>query len=63
MKDSTVTFGAVAALVTLCVVSLAGLVTHIWVTVTTNYAALLILGLVVPPIGVIHGWGIWFGWW
>lgn len=38
-------------------------VVHIWVTVATNWAALLILGLAVPPIGWIHGAGVLLGVW
>lgn len=36
---------------------------HIYHTVATNWAAMLILGLVVPPIGWLHGVGLMFGWW
>ncbi|RJO72892.1 MAG: hypothetical protein C4523_02660 [Myxococcales bacterium] len=49
--------------VAVAVTCLVAIVTHIYVTVATNYAALLILGLVFPPVGVVHGIGIWFGWW
>lgn len=38
-------------------------VVHIWVTVATNWAALLLLGLVVPPIGWVHGVGVLLGIW
>lgn len=42
---------------------IAAMVTHVVVCVSTNWAALLIVGLVFPPVGIIHGIGIWLGGW
>lgn len=39
------------------------MVVHIWVCVATNWAAMLILGLVAFPVGVVHGSGIMLGIW
>ena len=43
-----------------CVVAM---LTHIVVCVASNWAAMLILGLVFFPVGIVHGSGIIFGWW
>lgn len=51
--------------------SVAGWITHIVVTIqyptdggdSVAYAALLIVGAFMAPVGVIHGWGIWLGAW
>lgn len=39
------------------------LLAHILVCVTTNWAAMLILGLVFFPVGWVHGAGILAGIW
>ncbi len=31
--------------------------------VSLGYGMLLFLGLICPPVGIIHGFGIWFGAW
>ena len=49
--------GVVAALTT------AGLCQHLYSCIYDGAWLFLILGWVVFPIGVAHGWGIWFGWW
>ena len=46
--------------------SIAGLITHIWVCIAANsasYVALLLVGLAFFPVGIVHGWGVWFGVW
>ena len=46
--------------------SAAGYITHIITCLkaaTTEAYILLVVGCVGFPIGVIHGWGVWFGWW
>jgi len=48
------------ALTIWCVLSL---LVHVWVCVATNWAAMLIAGVIFFPIGVIHGTGIIFSWW
>jgi hypothetical protein len=37
-------------------------VTHVVVCIKASAWILLIFGIVVPPIGFIHGFGSWFGW-
>jgi len=43
--------------------SLAGWITHLYVCFTQNEWGFLIAGAIFFPIGVIHGWGSWFGFW
>lgn len=42
---------------------LAAMVTHVVVCVTVNWAAMLIIGIVCFPVGVVHGSGIMIGIW
>lgn len=41
--------------------SLAAWVTHIVVCIKTASWILLVVGIVAPPIGWVHGIGYWFG--
>jgi hypothetical protein len=43
--------------------SLAAWVTHIVVCIKSASYLFLIAGAILPPIGVIHGWGVWLGVW
>ncbi len=54
------TTGIFAGLV-LGVLVFAGWLTHIIVTIQAASWGLLIAGAIMAPIGIIHGWGIWFG--
>ena len=38
-------------------------VTHVVVCIREGEWGFLIAGALCFPIGIIHGWGIWFGWW
>ena len=49
-----------AAFFLLCV---AGWLTHVIHCLKTQEWILLLVGALGAPIGVIHGWGLWFGWW
>ena len=49
-----------AAFVVWCAIAM---VVHIWVCVATNWAAMLILGLIAFPVGIVHGSGIMLGIW
>ncbi len=40
---------------------LAGWLTHIIVTIQAAKWILLLAGAILFPIGIIHGWGLWFG--
>ena len=36
--------------------------THVFSTISNEQWVFLLAGAIFAPIGVIHGWGIWFGW-
>ncbi len=37
--------------------------THVIVTIQSEEWVFLLAGAIFAPIGVIHGFGIWFGFW
>lgn len=42
---------------------IAGWLNHLYVCVIEQMWGLLIAGFVFFPVGVIHGWGVWLGFW
>lgn len=65
-------FGAVALMVGAFFTCVAAWVTHIVVAISVliggssisiAYGILLAVGVFMPPVGVIHGIGVWFGAW
>jgi hypothetical protein len=44
-------------------VVLAGRFTHIYVSFNERLWGFLIAGAIFFPIAIVHGWGIWFGFW
>ncbi len=40
-----------------------GWLQHLYTCFNLEKWGFLIAGAIVPPIGVIHGWGIWLGLW
>jgi len=36
---------------------------HLYTCFNEKLWGFLIAGAIFAPVGVIHGWGIWFGWW
>ena len=53
---------AVIAVILFAISVFAAWVTHIVVCLSTAKWGFLIAGAIMAPIGVIHGYGIWFGW-
>lgn len=45
------------------IVSICAVVTHIVVCIKAGAWGFLIAGAIAPPVGVIHGIGIWIGVW
>ena len=43
--------------------ALGGWVQHLITCFTEDRWGFLIAGALFVPVAVIHGWGIWFGWW
>lgn len=48
---------------TVWIASFAGWVTHIVHSIQHQEWLMLIAGAVAFPVGVVHGWGLWFHWW
>lgn len=44
-------------------VSIAAYITHVVISIKLHLWALLAIGCIVAPVGVIHGIGHWFGAW
>jgi uncharacterized membrane protein len=55
--------GAILAFFSLTIASFLGWVTHVVYCFQNHEWFLLIAGAILAPIGVIHGWGLWFHWW
>jgi len=53
---------ALVGFVLLAVLAVAWL-THITICFKTGAWGFLIAGAIFFPIGILHGVGIWFGWW
>jgi hypothetical protein len=53
--------GLIAAWITHVVVTISVLVSG--ASVSIAYGILLAVGVFMPPVGVIHGIGVWFGAW
>jgi Ca2+/Na+ antiporter len=63
--DDTITvMGAVAVgmfLLTL-VSAIPAWITHVVHCISNSEFIFLLAGAIFFPIGIIHGWGLWFGW-
>jgi len=53
----------IAAWLALILSPLAAWLTHIIVTIQAQEWVFLLAGAIFAPIGVIHGFGVWFGFW
>jgi len=53
----------ILAWIALGLTSLAALLTHVIVCIKASAWLFLIAGAIAPPIGVVHGVGLWFGAW
>ena len=42
---------------------LAGWCQHLYTCFNQKLWGFLIAGAIFFPVGIIHGWGIWLGWW
>lgn len=36
-------------------------ITHVITTIQNEQWVLLVVGAIVAPVGIVHGWGIWLG--
>jgi hypothetical protein len=49
--------------VVIVVAAFAGWCQHLYTCFNEHYWGFLIAGAIFFPVAVVHGWGIWFGWW
>lgn len=62
-KYSNALFAFITVIWVSCALSgFAGWLTHIVFCLQHGRWGFLIAGAIAFPIGVIHGWGLWFGW-
>lgn len=55
-------YAYLAAVISLAVTVFAAWVTHILACIKTAAWFLMLFGIIVPPIGIVHGVAVWFGW-
>ncbi len=60
--EQTIVTGTIITGVAAFVTAIAAWITHVVVCIKTTSWILLVFGIIVPPIGLIHGVGSWFGW-
>lgn len=41
----------------------AGWANHLYICFNEKLWGFLIAGAIAVPVGIIHGWGRWLGWW
>jgi uncharacterized oligopeptide transporter (OPT) family protein len=61
-QKGSVEGAGIIAVFGLIVWAIAAWITHVVVCLQTSSWGFLIAGAILAPIGVIHGTGIWFGW-
>ena len=49
--------------ITLVLLTFAGWCQHLYTCIDEGRWGFLLVGSIVSPIGIMHGWGVWFGWW
>jgi len=57
----TIFAGISAVWIVLWIACIAAWITHVITCIQTEQWVLLIVGALLAPIGVIHGWGLWLG--
>lgn len=60
---SLATCAGMFTIVALALAPFFGWVTHLYICFTSEKWGFLIAGAIFFPIGIIHGWGRWFGLW
>ena len=53
---------AFLAMMSVLLIPIVAWLTHIFYSIMVEKYLLLIAGAILPPIGMIHGVGVWFGW-
>ena len=60
MKDDTV---ALFVIFTMFILSISGWLNHIVTCFQDDRWGFLVAGALFFPVAIIHGWGLWFGFW
>lgn len=63
MSDIAKSIGVILAALALLGATLGAWIQHIVTCIQNQEWLLLIAGAFIAPVGMIHGWGIWLGWW
>lgn len=63
MSINKTSLGGCLTILAIAVVPLAAWLTHVINTIQNEEWVFLLAGAIFAPIGVIHGIGIWFGFW
>lgn len=61
VKEFAGTVTAIAIWVALIVLTVGAWIQHFITTISDELWVLLVLGAIVPPIGMLHGWLVWAG--
>jgi hypothetical protein len=62
-KDAAGGIGSCLFYLAVTLFGLSAWVTHIYVCFNENHWGFLIAGAICFPLAILHGVGIWFGWW
>jgi hypothetical protein len=49
--------------IAIVLLTFAGWCQHLYTCFNEGLWGFMIVGAILSPIGVIHGWGVWFVWW
>ena len=63
MSTNNLPFGCAIALIVLAISAIPAWITHVIVCIKDETWVFLLAGAIFAPVGVIHGWGVWFGVW
>lgn len=60
-KTQSIGLGFILFWITFIIANFAAWITHVVHTLTNGEWGFLIAGAILAPIGMVHGWLIWFG--
>lgn len=61
MGNAITALGGVMFMVAFVLATVGAWVQHLITTVSEEMWVLLVVGAIIPPVGVLHGWLVWFG--
>lgn len=63
MKTALLAIGAIIFYIFAIIATIGAWIQHVITCIATEQWILLVVGAIVAPVGVIHGWGVWLGVW